>query len=243
MTETPPPAPKVRLIDSMPRPLLVVFVIAGLVAIVAVLVVIINPPIFSTVPVQDRRPPPRGDLSHNTGGIAPLFRGDAVPLAEPPCPAVETDRLRAGPAGIARLRGVLVDICTLSKGGVSPDVTAAIKGLKGATIGFAVFDRAGVESTAVFQGKLIWLNGKFARSDLPVEQIAPVVLHEGYHLAHPNDPVTAREELGARTAEVSTCRLLIPLKKWPRWCKDARTLTDLPVERALELLVSAGYKP
>ena len=243
MAETPPQPPKVRLIDSMPRPLLIVFIVAGLIAIGAALVVIINPPIFATIPVEERRPPPKGNLTHDTGRITPTYNQQVVPPIEPPCPALDETRAVAGPAGRARIRAVLVDICRLSKGGVASEIEAAIKGLNGSRIQFGVFQRAGVESTAVFPGKIIWLNAKFARTDVPIENLAPVLLHEGWHLAHPKDPVDARQELAARRAEVGGCRLLIAIEKWPRWCEDARTLTDMPEGRALELLVSAGYKP
>jgi hypothetical protein len=166
-----------------------------------------------------------------------------LPTFSPPCSTFARAHLRAGPAGVLRLRAALKDICPFVSGGVAREVTTAVRGLEDATIGFAAFGRAGVESTTDFATKTIWLNGKFARTDLSVEDLVPVLLHEGYHLARAKEPVTAREELGARRAEVSTCRLLIPLKKWPRWCEDARTLTDMPDARAEELLVSAGYKP
>jgi hypothetical protein len=245
MTDTPPPAPQgkgVRLIDSMPRPLLVVFAFAGIVAVVAALVVIINPPIFSTVPVEERRPPPRGTLSHDTDRIAPVPVPSGVAIPPPPCRVFAGVRLRAGAAGVARLRAVLKDICPLASGGVPSEITAAIDGLDGATIAFAVFQRVGVESTTDFASKTIWLNAKFSRTDLPIEQVVPVVLHEAYHLANRQDPLDARQELAARRAEIAACRQLVPIDKWPRWCKDARALTDLPEARALELLVSAGYR-
>jgi hypothetical protein len=246
MDEASPPRrdkSKLRFIDAMPRPLLVLFLLTGTVAVVAALVFIIHPPEFSTVPVQERRPPPRGALTHDAGRIVPAPAPSVLPSMSPPCSALSTTVLKVGPAGAVRLRAVLTDICRLAHGGVAPELTTAIGGLKGATIRFAVFQRAGVESTADFSGKTIWLNIKFSRSNLPVEQVAPVVIHEGWHLAHPGDAVTATQELGARRAEVAACRELISIDSWPRWCKDARALTDLPAARAIALLVSAGYRP
>jgi hypothetical protein len=234
---------KLRFIDAMPRPLLVVFLLTGTVAVVAALVFIIHPPEFSTVPLQDRRPPPHGTLTHDTGRIFPAPLPPAAPRVSPPCKALSSTVLKVGVAGAERLGAVLTDVCRLAHGGVASELTTAIGGLKGATIRFAVFQRAGVESTADFATRTIWLNIKFSRSNLPVEQVAPVIVHEGYHLAHSQDAVTASQELGARRAEVAACRELISVDQWPRWCKDARALTDLPAARAIALLVSAGYRP
>ena len=234
---------KLRFIDAMPRPLLVLFLATGTVAVVAALVFIIHPPEFATVPVQERRPPPKGALTHDAGRVVPAPVPSVLPSVSPPCSAVSTTILKVGPAGAVRLRQVLTDICRLAHGGVAPELTTAIGGLKGATIRFAVFQRAGVESTADLTGRTIWLNIKFSRSNVPVEQVAPVIVHEGWHLAHPRDAVTATQELGARRAEVAACRELISIDSWPRWCKDARALTDLPAARAIALLVSAGYRP
>jgi hypothetical protein len=234
---------KLRFIDAMPRPLLILFLLAGVVAVVAALVFIIHPPEFSTVPVQDRRPPPRGVLTHDAGRIVPAPLPSVLPSVIPPCSALSTTVLKVGPAGAIRLREVLADVCRLAHGGVAPELTAAIGGLKGATIRFGIFQRAGVESTADFATKTIWVNIKFSRSNVPVEQVAPVIVHEGWHLAHPRDTVTATQEVGARRAEVAACRELISIDSWPRWCKDARALTELPAARAIALLVSAGYRP
>ena len=243
MDEAPPQADhsKLRFIDSMPRPLLVVFVVAGVVAVVAALVFIIHPPQSQTIAIQDRRPPPRGTLSHDTGRLVPAPLPSPLSTLPPACPTFATTTLKVGPAGVVRLRGVLGDLCRLSHGGVPAELTTAIAGLKGATIRFAAFQRAGVESTADFATRTIWLNLKFSQSNMSIEQVAPVLAHEGWHLAHPGDAVTAEQELGARRAEVAACRELMSVDKWPRWCNDARTLTELPAARAIALLVSAGY--
>ena len=244
MDDAPPPKSdhsKLRFIDAMPRPLLVLFLVAGVVAVVAALVFIIHPPEFSTVPVQERRPPPRGALTHNVGKLAPAPVPSPEATLPPACAAFSTTVLRVGPAGAVRLRQALVDLCRLSHGGVPADLTIAIKGLGTSTIRFAGFRLAGVESTADLATRTVWLNLKFSESNLPVEQVAPVLVHEGWHLAHLGDAVTAEQELGARRAEVAACRELMDVSKWPRWCNDARTLTDLPAARAIALLVSAGY--
>jgi hypothetical protein len=244
MDEAPPPKPdnsKLRFIDAMPRPLLVLFAVAGVVAVVAAIVFIIHPPESATIAVQDRRPPPRGTFSHDVGKLVPAPVPSALTSLPPACSAFSSTALKVGPAGAIRLRSVLTDLCRLSRGGVPADLTTAIGGLKGATIRFAALQRAGVESTLDFATRTIWLNLKFSQSNLAVEAVAPVIVHEGWHLAHATDAVTAQQELGARRAEVDACRELIAADKWPRWCNDARTLTDLPVARAIALLVSAGY--
>src|SRR6266481_5335562 len=104
---------KLRFIDAMPRPLLVLFLLTGAVAVVAALVFIIHPPEFSTVPVQERRPPPRGALTHDAGRIVPAPVPSVLPNLSPPCSAVSTTVLKVGPAGAVRLREVLNDICRL----------------------------------------------------------------------------------------------------------------------------------
>ena len=244
MDDAPPAKPdhsKLRFIDAMPRPLLVVFALAGVAAVVAALVFIIHPPESATIPVQDRRPPPHGTLSHDVGRLVPAPLPSALPSLPPACSAFSSTVLKVGPAGAVRLRAVLTDLCRLSHGGVPADLATAIGGLKGATIRFAAFQRAGVESTLDFATRTIWLNLKFSQSNLPLEEVAPVIIHEGWHLAHASVAVTAEQELGARRAEVDTCRELIAADKWPRWCDDAHTLTEMPVARAIALLVSAGY--
>jgi hypothetical protein len=242
MGDEPVEKPKtVRFVDSMPRPVLVMFAFAGAVALVAAVVFIIHPPSSSTVPVQERRPPPRGTLSHDVGKLAPVPLPSVLPSVSPPCDAVATTKLEVGLAGAARLRALLTDICTVAKGGVAPELTAAVGGLKGATIRFALFGRPGVESTADLTTFTIWLNAKFSRSNLAVEQVVPVVIHDAWHIAHREVAVTAEQELGARRAEVAACRELIAVDKWPRWCLDARALTTLNQSAAIDLLVSAGY--
>ncbi|HJT37459.1 MAG TPA: hypothetical protein VJ818_03450 [Actinomycetota bacterium] len=246
MGDVPPTKPDnstLRFIDSMPRPLLVLFIVGGVVAVVSALIFIIHPPRSATIPVQDRRPPPRGTLSHDVGQLVPVPLPSVLPSLPPACPVFAKTVLEVGPAGALRLRQVLADLCRLSHGGVPPELTTAIDGLEHATIRFAAFQRDGVESTLDFATGTVWLNLKFSVSNIPVEQVAPVMVHEGWHLAHRSDAVTAEQELDARRAEVDACRELMSIDKWPRWCNDARTLTDLPHARAIALLVSAGYRP
>src|SRR5438477_5333447 len=129
MDEAPPPKSdhsKLRFIDAMPRPLLVLFLVAGVVAVAAALVFIIHPPEFSTVPIQERRPPPRGSLTHDTGRIFPAPLPSAAPRVSAPCSALSTTVLKVGVAGAVRLGAVLTDICRLAHGGVAPELSSAI---------------------------------------------------------------------------------------------------------------------
>src|ERR1044072_9912898 len=93
MDEAPSAKPdnsKLRFIDAMPRPMLAVFAVAGIAAVVAALVFIINPPESATIPVQERRPPPRGTVSNDVGKLAPAPLPSELPSLPPPCSAVAT---------------------------------------------------------------------------------------------------------------------------------------------------------
>src|ERR1043166_3246909 len=99
MDEAPPPKPdnsKLRFIDAMPRPLMIVFAVAGVVAVVAALVFIINPPESATIPVQQRRPPPRGTLSHDVGRLIPAPVPSVLPSPQPACSAFSSTVLKVG---------------------------------------------------------------------------------------------------------------------------------------------------
>ncbi|MFA5890340.1 MAG: hypothetical protein WDA27_05245 [Actinomycetota bacterium] len=230
----------VRLMDAMPRPLLVVFLAFSVAALAAVVVLMLRP-VAGGVALQDRRPPPRGDFSHGVGSLAPAPVPSVVPTLSPACSAVSGTRLVAGGDGVLRLRSALKEICGFAAGGVAVEVTEAIAGLDGATLRFGGFDVTGAESTADFTTRTVWLNIKFGLRRTPVVELVPVILHDAWHLARASSEVTAEEELGARRAEVEACRQVIPISKWPRWCEDADDLTRLPREDALRLLVSAGY--
>lgn len=231
------PAPRLR--DAMPRPLLVVFAVACVVALAAAVVLVIRPPSFETVPLQERRPPPDGALTHDVDEIFPAALPETQPRFDPPCPAVEGVSVLAGPAGAVRLRSVLGHACTLTGPALTGEVRSAVGALGAATIRFAQFRRTGAESALDRRTGTIWLNIKYAERDLPVTQVVPVLLHEGAHLADP-DP-TAAGELRARRVEERACRELITPDDWPRWCSDAAAIVALGEEEALALLVRAGF--
>lgn len=234
-------APGPRLVDAMPRPLLVVFALAAAAGIGIVIWLLVRPPSFETVSLEQRRPPPRGTFSHDVGRVFSLPPPSPLPAYEPPCPAVATARPLGGVPGVGRLRAVLEQVCTLAGGGVPPEVGQAVAGLRDVTIQFAEFRRSGVESTVDFGVRRIWLNVKFSARDMPVREVVPVLLHDAWHLAHADEAVTAAQELLARTVELETCRNLISIDDWPRWCTDAQALVGLGRARAIEALVAAGF--
>jgi hypothetical protein len=233
-----------RLRDAMPRPLMVVFAFGAIVALVASTVALLRPP-TPAVPLQDRRPPPRVPRSHDVGAIAPAPVPSVAPDVVPPCVEVSGVRILGGGAAVGRLRAVLERVCTLAGGGVSPDLARAVAALSQPTeLRFGGFDVTGVESTldrAPGATPTIWLNIKLSLRSTPAADLAPILLHEAWHRAHPTYAIGAADELAARRVEVEVCRLLVAIDRWPRWCRDARGLTTLPEPRALELLRSAGY--
>lgn len=237
----PDPATRaLRFRDAMPKPVLALFVLGGVVALGLAAWGLLRPPV-PPLALQDRRPPSHGVFSHDAGRVvsAPLPR--TIPSVPPPCDAVRHTRLIGGGDAIIRIGTVLQQICPLANGGVEPELARAIRGLDGASIRFGTFGRTGVESTADLSSRTIWLNIKFAlRRTKPID-LAPVVLHEAWHLAEARAAITADTELGARAAEVQGCRHLIDTRQWPRWCHDANRLTALARAEAVRLLVSAGY--
>ena len=179
------PQRPIRFLESMPKPLMAVFVVLGLGAIGVSLAVLFFTP-GDTVALQDRRPPPASTFSHDVGRIGPAPIGSVVPTLPPACDAVRTTKLVASGDGVTRLRAILEDVCRLAGGGAGDRVTAAARSMGGVTLRFGGFDRTGVESTADFATKTIWLNIKFALRSRAVEELAPLVLHDAFHLASPS---------------------------------------------------------
>jgi hypothetical protein len=116
-----------------------------------------------------------------------------------------------------------------------------VLGLDGATVRFAAFDLTGEEATADLVADVVYVNVRFARADTPTILVAPVLVHEGWHLAHRGQPVTALQEYLARVAELDACKQLIDRDKWIRDCQDAAQIVALGQTRAVDLLVAAGY--
>jgi hypothetical protein len=243
MTEPPRPAelpPEPRLLDAMPRAVLVVFLFASVVALVAVGVLIARPP-SAEVALGERRPPPRGSLTHDAGRLFPAPPPTRQPPFDPPCPEVASVRIEGGVAFVGRMEDAFDLVCSVAEGGPRPDLTRAIRGFRDVTIRVSQFERTGVESVADLDARAIYLNLLFTAKQLRVVEAVPVLFHEAYHLLHYRH-IDAREELAARRVELSACREFLGLRAdWPRWCADAEALLALPVEEARDLLASAGY--
>lgn len=259
MPEAPPPGSGPRLREAMPRPVLIVFVLVCVAALVGAIVLVVNPPGRSDVALFDRRPPPTATAdnapSHDTGEVAEVLPPRTQVPLEPPCPEVRGVRAIAGPAGVRRITTMLTHACRLAAG-TSPELAAAVRNLgRSVTIRFASFDKSGVESTYQRLPGRLYLNVRFASTEIPAQHVVPIILHEAAHWSRVRCPpplgsrmlcVVARgtspeQELAARTVEVEACRHLIPAPEWPRWCRDAREITAMPRDAALRALRAAGY--
>lgn len=243
MTEAPPapPGPKVRLRDAMPRPLLALFAAAALAALALALVLMIRPPKPATLALGERRSPPRATLTHDVGRIVPA----PVPTPFPPeavaCPAFAGVRIEGGEAAFRRIADGLRPLCALAGPSISVELRQAIEGLRDVTIRFAAFQRTGEEATTDLSRRRLYLNVRFARSNTPTILPAPVLVHEGYHLAHASERVTALGEFRARQAELEACKHLIDRDKWIRNCDDADRIVGLGEARGVSLLQAAGF--
>lgn len=236
-----PTEERVRLLEAMPRPILVVFVLACVAAIGISVAFIFRPPRFETVALQERRPPPRAPFAHDPVRVFPAPLPDIDIPFDPPCARVTGARPLGGVSFVRRVTESLAQICTLRGGSIPPEVARAIDGFDGATIRIAEFSRTGIESTVDFSERTIWVNLKLTRRTSPTSHLTPVLLHEAWHLANASERVTAQQELAARRAEHEACRQFIPSDDRPRWCEDARDLVSMPEADAIALLAAAGY--
>lgn len=226
---------------AMPKPLLVVFVLLGLTALAATAIVLIKPTTLVSVPLEERRPAPGSGFSHDPARVMPVPPPQTVPTLPAACPALAGTRWVMSGDGATRLHEALRAICTLVGPGTDAETLRAIEGLNGATVRFAQFQRTGIESTLDLADRTIWLNLRFAdRATAPIE-LAPILLHEAFHLAGTNDAPDAAGELAARRVEATACREFIPRATWQRWCTDAETLASMDRSRALALLEGAGF--
>jgi hypothetical protein len=192
-------------------------------------------------PQRFRDAMPRSVFTHDVGRITAAPLPSVIPTAAPACDLYRDTRLVAGGDGVARLRQALALICPLEKGGLGDDVSSAARALSRATIEFGLFTATGVDSTMDAGARIVWLNARYALRSVPLEQLAPSLLHEAFHLIDPDAPVTAERELRARAVELAVCKQLVPIDDWPRSCRDADGLLRLDRARALALLESAGY--
>jgi len=237
-----PQAPsKLRFRDSMPKPLMGVFAVLAVGALVLALWLVLKPPTNPTQPLAQRLLAPTGTYAHDVGRIVPAPIPSPAPTPGPVCSPLGALRIEAGAAGQTRLAAAVRALCALGQGGVPRELQTAVLGLDGATLRFAAFDRTGEEATADLAADVLYVNVRFARANTPTILVAPVLVHEGWHLAHRGQAVTAEQEYFARVAELEACKQLIDRDKWIRNCEDAEQLVGLGESRAVDLLVAAGY--
>jgi hypothetical protein len=244
------PPKSIRFIDSMPRPLLVVFLLFAVAGVGLVVYLLGNPPARTELPLADRRSPPKGSFTHDVVRAKLVDVPDPLPSFRPPCEEVRGVVIEGGPPAVARLVGPeeqkrptpLASLCGLLAPGRGAPVETqeAVRGLAHARIRFALFTRTGVLSTTDLAENRILLAVALSRTNLPPLAIAPLLAHEGYHIAK-GGPVTAGQEFSARVAELGACRQFFKVEDYPRGCADADAIVRLGRDRAVDLLVRAGF--
>lgn len=241
MTQEPGRGIKFR--ESMPKPLLAVFLGAAAVAVGLVVWLLISPPVSSDLDLGSRRSPPAGAFTHNVVRAIPVPIPTPLPSFDPPCDAVAGVVIEGGEAAQARIGSVLrLILCRLDRDETQPpEVKQAIEALADARIRFGILTRTGEQSTADLTAKRIMINVDLARTSVDPTLIAPLLVHEGWHLST-GGPVTAAQEFGARVAELQACRVVYRDAAEPsRGCVDAQAIVTLGESRAIELLVRAGF--
>jgi hypothetical protein len=235
-----PVSPKLRFIDSMPRPLILLFLAFAAAGIGLVVWVFVNPPSAQQVALELRRSPPGAGYSHDALRIRPIAAPTPIPaFAFPTC--VKGIVVEGGVAAQERIDRVLKPLCDLaSEGATSAELTDSIHALAGARIRFALFTRTGDLSTTQLAERRIFLAIALSRTNVPAGVIAPLLVHEGYHVLS-GAPVNAFQEFRARAVEYEACKDLFKPDLFPRGCDDARAMVRLGQDRAVELLVRAGY--
>lgn len=227
---------------AMPASLLVTFALLCLVSLSAVIVLMLKPTVLVPIPVAARRPAPASGYSHDPGLLAPAPTPSAAPVLPAPCEAFAGTKLIMSGDGVLRVREALDRLCRLTGGGVSPELATAFEGLGTASIRIAQFRASDLESTLEPETRTIWLNIRFARRGTPVAEMLPPLIHEAYHLGSGMGFPDSRSEVEARRAELSVCKQIIARNEWPRWCKEAETITSAPLDKALQELEDAGFR-
>jgi hypothetical protein len=235
-----PAPPNVRFIDSMPRPLLVLFLALAAAGLGLVVWLFVNPPSAQQVALELRRSPPGAGYSHNAVRVRPVAVPSPLPeFRGPSC--VQGLVVEGGAAAQERIDRALKPVCELARSAeTSAALTDSIHALARAKVRFALFTRTGDLSTTEMAERRILLAIALSRTNVPAGLIAPLLVHEGYHILT-GEPVTAGREFEARRVEYEACRRLFEPKVFPRGCDDARAMVRLGERRAVELLVRAGY--
>jgi hypothetical protein len=237
------PGRGIKFRESMPKPLLVAFLGTAVAAVGLVAWLLASPPVPKNLALGSRRSPPSGTFTHNVVRAIPVDIPTPIPAFDPPCDAGRGIVIEGGEAAQGRIGSVLRQfLCRLDRDETQPpEVKQAIRALADAKVRFAVLTRTGEQSTADLTAKRIMINVDLARTSVDPTLIAPLLVHEGWHLST-GGPVTAAQEFGARVAELQACRVVYRDDDEPsRGCVDAQAIVKLGETRAIELLVRAGF--
>ncbi|MGH2727032.1 MAG: hypothetical protein ACRDKS_08650, partial [Actinomycetota bacterium] len=235
------PGRGIRFRESMPRPLLIGFIVAAIAAAGLVVWLLISPPAPRALDLGSRRSPPLGSFTHFVVRADPAPIPTPIPTFTAPCDAVAGVVVEGGGAAQNRIGFVLkAHLCRIFSDEFQPaEVKEAIAALSRARIRFAVFARTGEQSTTDLAANRILLNVDLARTSVDPIVIAPLLVHEGWHLTQ---PVTAFSEYEARIVELQACSAVFEtVDDFSRGCRDAQAIVALGKMRAIESLVRAGY--
>ena len=165
-----------------------------------------------------------------------------LPAYTPPraCPEFAGVTIEGSVRALDRIGRVLDGLCGAKTLSSSPEFQQALKALGTARIRFALFKRTGNLSTADMRAGRILLAVGLSHETVAVGTIAPLLIHEAYHLSQ-GLPVTATQEFHARVAEFAACGALFDEGHYTRGCDDARDIVRLGEARAVDLFVRAGY--
>ena len=234
----------IKFRESMPRPLMIAFLTTGAAAIGVIVWLLVSPPTPSQLDIASRRSPPTASLSHDVVRVDPAPVPTPIPEFNPPCAAVEGVKVEGGTPAQGRLRFVLSEyLCAIERDATQPtEVKEAIRYLNNATIRFGIFTRTGEQSTTDLSTQTIYINVDLARTSVDPIVIAPLLVHEGWHIGM-GPSLTAPREYAARRAELQACRVIYRDREGEpsRGCLDAQAIVALGEARAVELLVRSGF--
>ena len=236
------PGRGIRFRESMPRPLLIAFLSAGAAAVGLVVWLLIKPPVPNELDLGSRRSPPAGSLTHDVVEANLVDIPTPLPSFSPPCPGLDGVVIEGGAPAQDRLGRVMrLSLCRFDRDPTQPaEVKQAVRALSKARIRFALFTRTGDQSTLDRSTNRILLSIALSRTNVAPVVIAPLLVHEGWHLSH-GGAVTAEQEFRARTAEFQACDVLLRDEQFTRGCLDARAIVALGETRAIDLLARAGF--
>src|SRR6266540_3354760 len=95
----------IRFIDSMPRPLLIVFLVFAAAGIGLVVYLVGNPPTRTELPLAERRSPPKNSFTHDVVLARLVDVPDPLPRVRVPCAEVAGLVIEGGPPAVARIVG------------------------------------------------------------------------------------------------------------------------------------------